>query len=689
LYISKFTSFFWLFPVPPAHLWIAGPSRSGKTTRLVEYFSTFHPAEAVSKASVLAFAANSENRSELVTRLIAATRGESPVRSVTPLGFFQDEVILFWPLLIQHLQLRAQFPLLLRPENEQELATRLWRSALDQGVLYVAGVIEQRLVRRILDFQQLAALSGISTAAIRDPLQQGLSDLDDRVKQSIAEALQHWQQWCLKYGLLTYSLVLELYQHTLLPHPLYRQQLTQRFRGVLADDVDEYPAVTRSLFEYFLDQGLPTVLTFNPSGSVRLGLGANPHYLEALAQRCQVEHLSRSHGPCLIASAGQEILETLEDPLLVPALPASIQSIQTISRSQLLRRVADMIRESVQSGQIQPQEIAVIGPGLDAIARYALREILTRAGIGILSLNEQRPLISVPAIRALLTLLALVYPGLGRFIDRDSVAEMLIILLPAIDPIRAGLMTDHCFEPHPDAPRLLPTTAFPRWDRLGYQATQTYAQFLQWIETQQAQYQQRLLLNPVTFLDRAIQHFLWSRGPLPYDQLSAFRELLETAQHYWEVDARLQPKKSNELDSQTVAAFIQLLRAGTVTANPYPVRPWGQQRQAVTVATVFQYRSSRAVHRWQFWLDAGSLRWLTGTDSLYRAEIFLQERLGQPWTAEETFQAQEQRLRRIAVDLLSRAQERVFLCHSDLATNGQEQVGPLLALVNASTPCTQ
>ncbi|MEL6382905.1 MAG: hypothetical protein AAFQ89_10605, partial [Cyanobacteria bacterium J06626_18] len=42
----------------------------------------------------------------------------------------------------------------------------------------------------------------------------------------------------------------------------------------------------------------------------------------------------------------------------------------------------------------------------------------------------------------------------------------------------------------------------------------------------------------------------------------------------------------------------------------------------------------------------------------------------------------EARLERILPDLLGRATERVILCHSDLAVNGQEQTGPLLTLVN-------
>ena len=93
-----------------------------------------------------------------------------------PLGFFQDEVILFWPLLIQSLNLKAQFPVRLRPETEQELATKLWRSQLDEETLRRAGVNEYRLVRRILDLLQLAAYSGTPCEDIAQILQRGLQE---------------------------------------------------------------------------------------------------------------------------------------------------------------------------------------------------------------------------------------------------------------------------------------------------------------------------------------------------------------------------------------------------------------------------------------------------------------------------------------------------------------------------------
>ena len=713
-----------------ASVWISGVSRSGKTTSLVNQFCTWVQSETRKQKrhsrhkqrsrsnfpqrepAALLLSANDDNRRELADRIVAATQGKYPVRVKTVLGFFQDEVTLFWPLLIQQLNLKAQFPIRLRPETEQELATRLWRTQIEPTILPATGVGENRLFRRMLDLLQLAAYSGTPATDIAAVLEQGLDESLAGVETptgmlgaaTVSELLLQWRDWCLAQGLLTYGIVTELYQQQLLPHPEYQQHLIRRYQLVLADDVDDYPAIARDLFELLLDQGAIGAFTYNPDGGVRLGLGADPDYLAGLAQRCQVEHLSPS-SQSLAAQLPLPIGD-LVTPTMLLTLPDKIQSIQTTSRAALLRQTAEVIIQGVQSGQVQPQEVAVIAPGLDAIARYTLVEILHKQGILVEPLNDQRPLTSSPAIRALLTLLTLVYPGLGRLVDREAIAEMLVVLsstqgsteveesdravitTPNIDPVRAGLLADHCFEPHPDCPNLLPVTAYDRWDRLGYAATTAYSQILQWLEVQRWQQQQRLLPSPISLLDRAIQQFLWQGSNLSYDRLAALRELLETAQHYWEVDTRLRQSAGTDAPPQAaIAQFIQLLRRGTITANPYPVRPLGVASRTVTLATIFQYRSSRRCHRWQFWLDAGSPLWLSGgAATLFGAPLFLQQRFARAWTAAEAESANEQRLQRILRDLTERAAERIYLCHSDLAVNGQEQNGPLLSLVHTSVP---
>ena len=702
-------------------LWITGTSRTGKTSRLTQEFCQwvrkqhFHSGKKSRQVliqkqltpAILVFAANNNNRRKLADRLSLAVEGTYPVICKTPVGFITDEVMLFWPLLFEQLKLKAQFPLRLRPETEQELATKLWRDRPEWNIL-TQTVNEYRLVRQTLDLLQLAGTSGIPAEDIPTILEQGLPDLtldiagdrqkkqlDSQLWQKMGSLLLDWRSWCLQRGLLSYGIIYELYWRYLLPNPIYRSHLIRRYQAIFADDVDDYPAIARDLFELLIDRGAFAVFTYNSDGKIRLGLNADPNYLEGLADRCQIEELT-SPDRGLLPEVEPTITQLGSESFFPNFLTDSIQSIQTISRAELLRKTADIIIQGVKQGEIQPAEIALIAPGLDEIARYSLIEMLSARDIPVEPLSEQRPLISSPAIRALLTLLALVYPGLGRLVDRDAIAEMLVILsrqsvaeklIPDIDPVRAGLLADYCYHIDPDRPYLLPIESFSRWDRLGHKAGKAYSAIALWIEKHKSQLQEQSWLNPILLLDRAIQHFFSNTIDLPYDLLAALRELMETAQHFWEVDRRLrQNEPSFQSQTATVAQFIQLLRRGTITANPLPLRQFPTQQGAVTLANIFQYRSLRSSHRWQFWLDVSSHFWNKGgAATLFAAPLFLQEWSGRTWMPEDDYEMDKQRLQRIVRDLLARAEERVFLCHSDLGVNGTEQTGPLLSLVHAST----
>ena len=687
--------------------WISGPVRSGKTTTLIRHLADWSSqGEDTAQRAVrtaLVFAVNADNRQTLMPAIAQAIPGKIVVQSTTPLGFFEDEVLLFWPMVLKALGLQAQFPLRLRPETEQKLAAQFWQDAPWEQLLEMENMPSERWVRRILDLLQLAAFGGIALETLPRRLEEGLGDLkcDRTLTETIAQMLMEWRDWCLQQGLLTYGILTALYWRYLLPDATYQGHLLQRYQGVFADDVDSYPAITRDLFEIWLHHDVIGVFSFNPDGAIRLGLGADPDDLAGLRDYCQLQAIHQDSGASLGAVISSDVVDFVSGKTF--ELPAPLACVQTSSRAQLLRQTADQIIVAVQSGQAQPQEIAVIGPGLDTIARYTLIEILAAQGIPVESLKDQRPLNSSAIIRALLTLLTLVYPGLGRLVDAEQIAEMLVVLTHqrsaslsleggTIDPVRAGLLADYCFQPHPDHPQLLPVKTFSRWDRLGHQATIAYENLLTWLHKQQEDSQQvtpqpYLTLNPVFILDRAIQEFL-ATHTLSYDQLSVLRELMETAQHYWQVDERLRQTQTHYPPlPETVGQFIQLLRQGTLTANPFPVNPNGQPRRAVMLATTFQYRMARPVHRWHFWLDAGSALWHGGgAVILWGAPFCLRQWSGEPLTVEDEMNNDHAQLRRLLLDLLSRVTEKVFLCHSDLSVSGQEQVGPLLPLVDASIP---
>lgn len=181
--------------------WLEGATGSGKTTWLLEQLRPDPPALLELGQSHLIFAANGDNRLRLASRLGDIAPGVAAV-TTTPNGFIQDEVTLFWPLLVAELGLSPQFPLRLRPENEQELAAEHWRQQILDGTLAVEGWLEAQTVRRSLDFLQLAAAGGIPAEDLPVLLPEGIPPgfAPEAVWQAIGNALVDWRDWCLARG---------------------------------------------------------------------------------------------------------------------------------------------------------------------------------------------------------------------------------------------------------------------------------------------------------------------------------------------------------------------------------------------------------------------------------------------------------------------------------------------------------
>jgi hypothetical protein len=681
-------------------IWLEGRSLSGKTHRLTQLYGQWWrslKSERVLDQPTLALvlAANGQARRRLSRSLERAIAGEAPVMGKTPLGLMREDVHLFWPLLLEAGISKQLFPTQLRPETEQWLAMEQWQNQYPGRDSSLNAAQRSRLVRNLLDLGQLAGAAGWTDRQVLERLTAGeirVTPGEISAEEAIA-FWQHWRQWCLARGFLTYGLIFHCYGQYLLKKPQYQQYLCQRYDAIFADDVDDYPAIAVDLFNQLQSHCSWAVFSFNPDGQVRLGLNADPNALAILAQGAKVERLERPTG--MAPQLSTQVLNLLKDPRSPDILPPQVQALQTFSRAQLLRQTADQIIAAVHQGEIKPQDIAIIAPGLDEIARYSFLEIFNKAGIDIIALNEQRPLSSAPLIRSLLTLLALVY-DLGEWARREQVAEMLVMLSErrsggqiklAIDPVRAGLLADTCYAINPQAPALMPIEQYPRWDRFGYQASQAYGALRDWLSKQKQALAQETL-SPVTMLDRAIREQLPPEHQLAYGELASLRELMETLQHFWRVQGKLQSNAGHGGESlpqirEKLALFLQLLGQGTVTAQPRPDIPdWLPPPPAITLATIYQYRSLRSQHRWHFWLDAGDRLWeMGGASQLFGSPLLLRHREPKPWTEPEQLQWDQERFERIVRDLLARVTEKLVLCHSEISVRGTEQVGRLLNII--------
>lgn len=684
-------------------IWLEGASRTGKTQSLVEEFRVWaieqvkrrkkHLSSSL-RASALILTANDETKQDLVDRMTTAVKGEYPVVAKTPIGFIRDEVKLFFPLIIKQLQLKQQFPIQLRPEMEQELAVRLWREKLN--LMGLDEFSEGRVVRDLLDTIQLASAAEIPLENIAKRLEIALKDqvhpfsiLGDNQWLIINDLLHDWYNWCLERGMITYGLIYELYGHYLLPNDYYQSQLIKRYNAIFADNLDDYPAITRKIFDILLTQKIKAVFTYNPNGQVKLGLNADPLYLKELAKVCHVKLLDKSISSSLYDQVGQDFISFLNQPFFYKALPSCLQTISGTTRLKMLENTAQFIIDQVKNNHVQPEDIVILIPGLDEIGKYTLLTLFQDANIPLKILNEQRPIITSPLVRALLTLLAFIYPNLGRLVDRSTIAEMLVVLGKEreIDPVCAGLLADACYVPNPDTPRLIPMKNYSQWDRLGYVTSELYSLICQWIEETKKEQDSLVIPEFYQVLEKAINFFfIDTNQTLSYEELSALRELKETAKHYWDAENRIRSTQ-NFKDGwiKSIERFILLLKRGTITANPYPVSRFiSPSENYITLSNIYQYRSIRTSHKWQFWLDSSSAYWEeAGASRLFAWNIFQKNWDGQPLIFQDQLLETKEHVTRLVKDLLSRSTEKVFLCYSDFDINGRQQIGIFSNLLSA------
>ena len=81
--------------------WISGVTRSGKTQQLIAFANE---TGAPQRQPLLIFAANGDNRITLAERLTEGLSDRVATFTTTPAGFIQDEIVLFWPLLVQQVE---------------------------------------------------------------------------------------------------------------------------------------------------------------------------------------------------------------------------------------------------------------------------------------------------------------------------------------------------------------------------------------------------------------------------------------------------------------------------------------------------------------------------------------------------------------------------------------------------------
>ncbi len=654
-------------------LFVHGPAGGGKTTALQRRLISLLAA-GVSSYTVLTLLPEPAAADAYQAALADAGLGPYvDLQLATFTGLAREMVALFWPLVARP----AGFAAPHKPPTflSYDLAQVLMRQTIDP--LQQAGFFEglrlrpQQILSQLLDNLNRAALNRLSLDEMERRLVQTWSGDPDHVRffQQAAEAARLFRQRCLDSGLLDLSLVVDLFQHHLLDHPVFRRYFTERYQHLLVDNLEEMPPAGVQFLRSLLPGRDSAVLVFDEQGGYRRYLAADPQEAWTLSAQCQVHTMPES----LVAGGAVAALANLIQRQLVgPADLTYAGAAEAVAGVIKPRYRRDMVRQvAARIAGLRPASVAVIAPYLDGALRYALTNELQAAGVPVRLLRRRGSPRDEPLVRAWLTLAALAHPHWGVVPSEYDVAEGLALAVGWLDRPRAVLAASRLYEPA--GPELRPVAALSESEvgRVGPAAVVQLDELRCWLAVWRG-------TEP---LDRFFAHLFG-------DLLSSSRfhpqpDLRGAAVCDWLVRAAGQFRRAApalglaELSEQG-RAFFDSIFEGLVSGDPLPEPELGGE-DAVIIATLYAYVLNGPAVDYQVWLEAGATGWWEIprqplSNAFVLSPGWVPTRL---WTEADSFGLRNQLLARLMRGLCARCGRGVLLATSDLDRRGQRQDGPL------------
>ena len=670
---------------------LEGPPGTGKTTLAVERMRDLLAA-GVPGDSILVLTPQRTLAVPYleVLRSPEASPGE-PVTVATVGGLARRSLDLFWPLVAADAGFAQpdEPPIFLTLETAQYFMDRVIEPLLAEGYFDGVTIQPNRLISQVLDNLNKAAVVGFSHQEIAVRLKRawGGESSRKRIYDEAQAVAVRFRDYCLFHNLLDFSLQIEVFFRDLLPLPIFQGYLFERYRHLIADNLEEDTPVAHDLLQSWLARPEleSALLVYDDDGGYRVFLGANPEGGHALRELCD-EHirLNESH----VIPPGMEALGYAVGHALhrsAEERQGDIRHVLAFDRQrfhpQMLDWAADEIARLVHQEGISPGHIVVLAPFLSDALRFSLTDKLAQRGVHTWSRRPSRALHEEPAARCLLTLAALAHPGWERTPHKQDVTQALMRAIAELDLVRARLLTEITYRSHEGRPEI---TSFddirPEMQtRIGYRLGERFEDLRAW------------LVGYTAGEEMALDHF-WSRlfsellsqpgygFHSDYDAGQVTANLIESANKF----RRALGGATFEGESEG-KAYVEMVDRGVLAAQ-YVTSWQTQPEDAVLLAPAYTFLMSNRPMDYQFWLKAGSSAWweriyqpLTHPYVLTRR--WAREKADEVWSDADEFEARQAALYRLTLGLLRRCRKKVYLGISDLGEQGYEEKGPLLQVI--------
>ena len=667
-------------------LFVSGPAGTGKTAAGV-YRMRHLLAQGVPGESILMLTPQRTLQEPYLELLYSPER--SAGGEVTPAtigGLARRMCDLFWPLAAEAAGFARpdQPPVFLTLETAQYYMAHLVRPLVEEEGFFESVTIDRnRLYSQIIDNLNKAAVIGfphtdigtrLDSSYFGDPAQR-------RVYADAQECANRFRQYCLDHNLLDFSLQLEVFANILWPQDILRDYLSNTFRHLIYDNVEEDGPRAHDILREWLPSFDSALLIYDEEAGFRYFLGADIHTGWALRELCN-EHIQLQES--FVMSGGvAELSDGLKSAILPgvetdgggQAAPDVLSIVQSRFYPELLDAVVDEIEGLVSSG-IPPSEVVILAPYLSDALRFSITHRLEERDIPWRSHRPSRSLRDEPASHALITLAALAHPHWSLHPPKFDVTYALMWSIDGLDLVRAQLLAEIVYRQ-----RDLELSTFDRikpdvQERITFSIGNRYSALRDWLLA----YRETDPLPLDHFLRKLFGEVLSQPGfgyHRNFDSVRVAASLVESVKKF---------RLAMEADFRSLGDFgslgreyIQMLQDGVIAASY--LEGWQtEDKDAVLVAPAHTFLMMNRPVTVQFWLDIGSSGWYERLSQPLTHPFVLSRwwEPGRVWSDADDVQYSRESLARLVTGLLHRCRERVYIGLSELGESGFEQRGELL-----------
>jgi len=623
-------------------------------------------------------------------------QANSLVTTMTLGSLARRMVDLFWPVVSRQVgvanpDLPPQF---LTLETSQYYMAHIIRPLIEkEGYFESLTINRNRIYSQILDNLNKAAVVGFPYQEIGDRLKTAwVGDIDQlHVYEDVQQCVNKFRAFCLENNLLDFSLQVEIFVKALWNTPLCRNHLTQSYKHLIVDNIEEDAPISHDILREWLPYFDSALILFDEDAGFRFFLGADVTSALSLRDSCDLtvkfkSNLVNTPGISQLKLGVKNTVALLQgEPesskeLSFDVLQGALESPQGNPKyfPAMVDCVTRRIDSLINDEGVPPEEIVVLAPFMPDVLRFTLSNQLDDLGIPNQSHRPSRALRDEPATQTLLTLAKVAFPSWEMLPKPINLTYALMQVIEGLDLVRSQLLTEYIYKINAEGFVLLPFEDAPAKvrERVTYQVGERYDRLRSWLETSL----QEDSLNLDFFLNRLFGEVLSQPGYRFHNNLDSANtvaNLIESIQKFrWAVGMPL-----SQAEIPIGKEYLQMVEDGVIAAQY--IASWGQQSEhSVFLAPAYTFLISNHPVDVQFWLDIGSPSWYQRLDQPLTQPYVLNRNWeeGEVWDAEDELSAAHNTLRRLTLGLLNRCRKKVFIGMSELDIRGFENRGLLIRI---------